>query len=97
MYAEFLHDRLMQKCLGFRLEFRTRSMDPTVRLLPHLDSLFEAFKVDASKYSEHAKPQSAEGLSMRKKRRKWIPLLRCRYFVPCAFFIDAFPCKNELM
>ena len=35
-------------------------MDPAVRPLPHPDSLFEAFKVDSSKYSEHAKCRPVE-------------------------------------
>ena len=56
-YEEFMRDRLAQKCLGFQLGFETGSMDSSIRPLPHPDSLFEAFKVDPSKFSEHAKPR----------------------------------------
>ena len=56
-YVEYLQDRLAQKHLGFWLGFETGSMDPSVRPLPYPDSRFEAFKVDSSKFTEHAKPR----------------------------------------
>ena len=55
-YAEFLQDRLAHKCLGFLLDFDTGSLDPSVRLLPNPDRLFEAVRVDSSKFFEYAKP-----------------------------------------